>query len=207
MPPGGGTLIRDKAAAYIGFAIQTFNIWIRRGLLPAADPSTCAWSREALYEAIEGIKRNGIQNDNPSRRHSDFIKIYHCKHYWRGRTSGGGRLHFYFTPTWETLPSPWGGPAFMAALIDCERRYATQLLDSKPSGPTRTQAPNQSPTELVSRIRRRAIINQAEIARIIRAAKQAGAAEVRLRLTDSAVAIVCLQPDNSVASDDQEIIL
>ena len=57
-----------------------------------------------------------------------------------------------------------------------------------------------------ARVRRRAAITQADIARIIRAAKQAGAIKVELRLNDSASVIVRLQPDNSVAPDE-EIIL
>jgi hypothetical protein len=54
--------------------------------------------------------------------------------------------------------------------------------------------------------RRRAEITQAEIARVIRAAKQAGAAEVEVRLSDSASVVVRLQPDNPLASDE-EIVL
>jgi hypothetical protein len=54
--------------------------------------------------------------------------------------------------------------------------------------------------------RRRAAVTQAQIARIIRAAKQAGATEVEVRLSDSASVLVHLEPDNSVAPAE-EIIL
>jgi hypothetical protein len=61
----------------------------------------------------------------------------------------------------------------------------------------------RTPAELASRMRRRrAAVTQAEIARIIRAAKQAGATQVELRLSDSSSAIVRLQSDNSVDSED-----
>ena len=76
------------------------------------------------------------------------------------------------------------------------QKFASQLKD----GP-------RTPAELASKMqRRRAGVTQAEIARVIRAAKQAGATQVELRLSDSASAIVRLQPDNSIAPDE-EIVL
>jgi hypothetical protein len=142
-----GALSREEAAAHVGFSTQTFNIWVQRGLLRRADPITGGWTKEA-HEAIERAQREGVQHDNPSRRHSHFVKIYHCKHYWRARQSDGGGWHFYFTPTWETLPGPWGGPAFMTALIAAERRYATQhreLAANPLETPQATEAENHFP--------------------------------------------------------------
>jgi hypothetical protein len=86
---------------------------------------------------------------------------------------------------------------------------APRLVTQIPASEILTDSP-RSPAELVSRMRRRrASITQAEIARVIRAAKQAGAAEVELRLNDSQSAIIRLQPDDVLNSDDEngEIVL
>lgn len=127
----------------------------------------------------------------------------------------------------------------MAALIDCERRYARQIMEM-PSGPASEQSqirpppaarlsgpaeaatpehvtrnssgdrptePPRGPAELVSKMhRRRAAVSQAEIARIIRAAKQAGAAQIEVRLNDLSTVLIRLQPDNSLAQSE-EIVL
>jgi hypothetical protein len=270
VPTASDILTREHAPAQIGFDSKTFNIWVCRGLLPRPDPITSGWTKAALDEAIQRVRCDGIQNDNPRRRHAHFIKIYNCKHIWRDRQRDGGGWHFYFTPLWEKLPGSWGSPKFMSALIDCERRHATQKLAANASQAPAQQPQNQSPaaaqpsqdatspppklvtrnptegaldqavsslspppappspgpnaTEIVTRAkltrrpdsprhlvvrmtRRRAAVTQAEIARVIRAAKQAGAAQVELRLNDSSIAVIRLQPDNSVASDDEEIIL
>jgi hypothetical protein len=62
------------------------------------------------------------------------------------------------------------------------------------------------PSETVPKVvRRRASVSQAEIARVIRAAKQAGASQIEVRLSDSAAIVVRLEPDNSL--DSEEIIL
>ena len=238
-----GTLSREEAAAYIGFDIKTFNMWVRRGLLPPADPATGGWTKAALDEAIERVKRDGIQNDNPSRRHSHFVKIYNAQRIWK-QGDGPGHWLFYFRPTSERLPGPWGSPEFMSALIECEHRYAAQQLAANPSGSSRAQAHNQSPytaqlcpaappnppksvTQFVTQksvdrrhespaggfvkiLRRRSQITQADIARIIRAAKQAGAAEVEVRLPQQSTIVIRLQP--SAAPDiplapSEEIVL
>lgn len=54
--------------------------------------------------------------------------------------------------------------------------------------------------------RRRSAITQADIARIIRAAKQAGAAQIELRLSDSARILIRLQPDKPLA-ETEDIVL
>jgi hypothetical protein len=84
-------------------------------------------------------------------------------------------------------------------------RAVPKVVTRNPASAATNEAP-RGPAELVSRMRRRAAVTQAEIARVIRAAKQAGAIKVELRLNDSASVIVRLQPDNSVAPDE-EIIL
>jgi hypothetical protein len=66
--------------------------------------------------------------------------------------------------------------------------------------------PPSSTERLFRNSRRRAAVTQAEIARVIRAAKQAGAAEVQVRLSDSASIHIRLQPGDLLNSDD-EIIL
>jgi hypothetical protein len=90
---------------------------------------------------------------------------------------------------------PSGQPAAATAKV------VTQKVASRTAGRPRT------PAELVAKMqRRRAAVMQADIARIIRAAKQAGAAQVEVRLNDSSTVVVRLQPENSLASDE-EIIL
>lgn len=91
-------------------------MWIRRGLLPHADPTTGGWTKAALDEAVECIVRDGIQNDNPGRRHSHFVKIYNAQRLWKKLEQGEGAGHwlFYFRPTSERLPGSWGSPEFMA---------------------------------------------------------------------------------------------
>lgn len=65
----------------------------------------------------------------------------------------------------------------------------------------------RAPAELASRMRRRrAAVTKAEIARIIRAAKQAGATQVELRLSDSSSAIVRLQEGGLLESDDDIVL-
>lgn len=84
-----------------------------------------------------------------------------------------------------------------------QRPSKTQQVPPSPAAPKNTP---RTPAELVSRMRRRrAAVSQAEIARVIRAAKQAGAAQVEVRLNDSSSVIVRLQSDNPV--DSEEIIL
>jgi hypothetical protein len=70
---------------------------------------------------------------------------------------------------------------------------------------TRFQPPSPG-DRIFKRIRRRAAVTQAEIARIIRAAKQAGAAEVQVRLNDSARVVIRLR-DGDVLNSDDEIVL
>jgi hypothetical protein len=149
------------------------------------------------------------------------------------RRLADGRVstHWYHRPTKTKLPSP-DSPEFQLAYTAAEQQWATQQLAAKLSEPPAVEIANQSPTEVqpsrkspptlvtrkssvatvvpppaaVLRIRRRAAITQAEVARIIRAAKQAGAAQIEVRLTDSSRVIVHLQRENS-AIDEGEIIL
>jgi hypothetical protein len=57
--------------------------------------------------------------------------------------------------------------------------------------------------------RRPAHITQADVARVIRAARQAGASEVEIRIGDRDVMIVRLTPstENTVEQDKEEIVL
>jgi hypothetical protein len=99
----------------------------------------------------------------------------------------------------ETKPSPVAQAKDSGA--PAPPKLVTQKVASRTAGRPRT------PAELVAKMqRRRAAVMQADIARIIRAAKQAGAAQVEVRLNDSSTVVVRLQPENSLASDE-EIIL
>jgi hypothetical protein len=250
MPRGGkanllysGPLSREEAAAYIGFTPQTFRMWLRCGLLPVADVTTGGWTKGALDDAIERVKRDGVQNDNPSRRHSHFVKIPNAQRIWKKLQQGDGAGHwlFYFRPTSERLPGPWGSPAFMQSLIACERRYAGRLavqsapspapLANQPPAAPQSSAgagqvarklvtrisvsetkdqPPRTPADLVARMRRRrAAVTQAEIARIIRAAKQAGATEVEVRMAEHSKIVIRLHgtsTDEPLATESEVVL-
>lgn len=144
------------------------------------------------------------------------------------------KYHYYRRGIPGALPDDPGSPEFMRALIAKERQIAAQHAATRPteapskrplalatnqaqrsrkSSPaiplvTRTSGDKRavSPPAEVQKIHRRSAVTQADIARIIRAAKQAGAAEVQLRLNDSSTVAVRLEQNNSVARDE-EIIL
>ena len=149
----------QEAAAYVGFTLQTFAMWVRRGLLPRPVEDQSGWTREVLTEALDRVSRLGLQNDNPNRRHSHFIKIYNCQRIWRKLEQGEGAGHwlFYFRPTGETLPAPWGCAEFMSALIAAERLYASQHPEAPPLQPRTPQAgPRPAPPtakEIIERTR------------------------------------------------------
>jgi hypothetical protein len=136
----------QQAAAYLGFTMQTFTAWCRRNFI--SPPVNGAWPRESLDQGLEQIQRIGVQHDNPSRRNSVFKKIPNTHHVWKKLEQGDGAGHwlFYFRPTGEPLPGPWGGPAFMSALVACERRRAAQLAAKSadiPTDPPKSSSPLQ----------------------------------------------------------------
>lgn len=148
----------------------------------------------------------------------------------RPLTDGTVRHHYYHRPTKIRLPAP-DDPTFQVAYQAAERRYAeqqaaapapqaedqslaaaqagprpacltTKLATQKSSG-TITPRP---PATAALRIRRRASVTQADIARIIRAAKKAGAAQIELRLNDSSSIFVTLQADIPLATDSEVVL-
>jgi hypothetical protein len=129
------------AAAHVGFTVPAFLKWQRCGFLPAADPNTGGWIKEELDRALAEIQTNGVQHDNPRWRHSNFRKIANAHRVWRKLEKDRvGHWLFYFRPTLERLPSVWGSAEFMRALIECERRWASEQLTAKPSDLSLTQS-------------------------------------------------------------------
>ncbi len=110
-------------------------------------------------------------------------------------------------------PLPERAPEPRPAQSSNQPAEAAQLRPAAPPAApklvTRNSAHRGQPASPAQRLsilrRRRAAVTQAEIARVIRAAKQAGATQVEVRLNDSSSVIVRLQPDNSL--DSEEIIL
>jgi hypothetical protein len=139
-----------QAAAYCGFVLQTFAVWVRRGLLPRPAERPSGWTSQLLNEALDRLRQLGVQHDNPKRRYAHFIKIYNCQRVWRDRQDGGG-WHFYFRPTGETLPGPWGSAEFMSALIECERRYASQQPGLSAVEPRIEPGPVQGPVQPIAK--------------------------------------------------------
>lgn len=231
-------LSREQAAAFCGFVISTFDVWVRHGLLSAPSSPDGLWHLEELSAALNRVSHEGRCNTNqtPARR-TVYVPLPNVHRVSRRLVDGLSRPHYRHRKTGTKLPDQPGSPKFMTALIDCERRYAAQQQAEASAPKLPTHSDNQSPAapqpsretiptppksvtqnsvrrgrppssteRLFRNSRRRAAVTQAEIARVIRAAKQAGAAEVQVRLSHSASIHIRLQPGNLLNSDD-EIIL
>jgi hypothetical protein len=48
------TLTRSKAAALCGISVQTFDTWVRKGIVQPALRGTRRWSRVAIERALAG---------------------------------------------------------------------------------------------------------------------------------------------------------
>jgi hypothetical protein len=109
----------------------------------------------------------------------------------------------------QSAAAPQPGGQTGAVTQKFATRRSGAVVKSRPEHPRASSAASQpaSPARRLSILgRRRARVTQAEIARVIRAAKQAGAAQVEVRLSDSGSILIRLQPDDPLASDE-EIIL
>ena len=135
---------REQAAAHLGLTLEAFDGWVRHGLV-AKNPAR-QWTTTELDEALERARR-GLQHDNPTRRHSHFIKIPRCQRISRKLQQGDGAGHwlFYFRPTGEPLPGPWGSREMMIALVKCEQHLARKHMQfaSGDGLETRTSPPVQ----------------------------------------------------------------
>jgi hypothetical protein len=213
-------LNREMAAAYCGFSQGTFDAWVRTGLLPSHPLN--GWTR-ALDEALQSLARAGLPPDARGRPATN-ISLPNVQRLRRRLVDDRYREHLRHRKTGQKLPGPLGSPECMAALIASERRYATQQQATKPSNEPPERSLNQSPspaqqsqigtfsapesvtqkgvgsepeshtTSVLKISRRKSQITQADIARIIRAAKQTGATQVEVRLNDSSTVVIRLQP-------------
>ncbi len=107
-----------------------------------------------------------------------------------------------------TTPQP--GPADPASLPKLvTRKHAAGEPESRPAAPA-VRSLSDSPSPLLhGHSRRRAAITQADIARIIRAAKQAGATEVEVRMAERSTILIRLQaptPDTPLATNSEVIL-
>ncbi len=226
------------AAAHCGFTQGTFEAMVRRGFLPCANPSTGGWEKAALDQALEKILEYGLGIFSPPK--ATHITIPNCQHLPRRLVDGTIRWHMRHRLLGRPLPADWKSPEFAATLIACERELAAQQQAKKPTNEPPAQPHNQSPSppqqsqhaasatpEFVTQKglgnepkshagdalkipRRKSQITQADIARIIRAAKQTGAAQVEVRLNDSSTVVIRLQPSGSPdipLAPSEEIVL
>jgi hypothetical protein len=225
------------AAAYCGFTERTFDAWVRAGLLPSCPPN--GWTKELLDEALGSLARVGLPPDARGRPPTN-ISLPNVQKLRRRLVDDRYREHLRHRKTGQKLPGPPGSAQCMAALIAAERRYAAQQQATNPTNeppehshnqspptPQQSQTASSSPPEFVTQNsadrsrefrpegllivrQRRAAITQADIARIIRAAKQAGAAEVEVRLPQQSTIVIRLQPSASPdipLAPSEEIVL
>jgi hypothetical protein len=233
----GALTTRETAAAYCGFTQGTFDAWVRAGLLPSRPPN--GWTRAQLDEALQSLARVGLLLAARGRPPTN-TSLPNVQKLRRRLVDDRYREHLRHRKTGQKLPGPPGSAQCMAALIGCERRYAAQQQATKPTNEppehshnksSSTAQPSQTapspPPEFVTRNsagpsreprpadsliirRRRAAITQADIARIIRAAIQAGAAEVEVRLPQQSTIVIRLQPsaspDISLAPSEEVVL-
>ena len=225
------------AAAHCGFTEGTFDAWVRAGLLPSRPPN--GWTRAQLDQALNSLARVGLPPDARGRS-STKISLPNVQRLRRRLVDDRYREHLRHRKTGQKLSGPVGSAECMAALIACERRYAAQQQATKPTNePPKLPANQSPPTAQQSQIgtfsapesvtqkgagnepksyaegvlkisRRKSQITQADIARIIRAAKQAGATQVEVRLNDSSTVVIRLQPSGSPdipLAPSEEIVL
>jgi hypothetical protein len=233
----GALTTREMAAAHCGFTQGTFDAWVRAGLLPSCPPN--GWTREQLDEALGSLARIGLPLDSRGRPPTN-ISLPNVQKLRRRLVDDRYREHLRHRKTGQKLPGPLGSPECMAALIACERRFAAQHQatnpakepprhrhNQPPSTAQQSQTASSPPLEFVTQkgvaneptshaggvlkmSRRKSQITQADIARIIRAAKQTGATQVEVRLNDSSTVVIRLQPSGSPdipLAPSEEIVL
>jgi hypothetical protein len=213
-------LCRDDAAAHLGIPNETYRKLQKRGIFRSD------LSAEQLEDILAELCAKGLPWPTPTRK-SQWRPFPYTQPLWTTVQGGLLRLHARWRhyPEAKSIKHPFGSADWVKEWFACERRYAEQhktapvpRLDQSPSVAQPRRQADTDITEFVTRHqaadeahglppRRRSAITQAEIARVIRAAKQAGAPQIELRLSDSARILIRLQADNSVASDDKEIIL
>jgi hypothetical protein len=220
------TLTCEQAAARLDVLPEAIEGLCRRKFLRPPDAGPSTWWTATFDEAFEVLQRDGF---GVPRRKSEQRSFPYATVIWRELNDETFRPHAEWRHRGErkAMEHPFGSPLFVAEWLQLERDYArrhptTHSHNQFPAGAQqghnapsaaaevvrqkRNGAATLSPLTAVRKIRRRASITQADIARIIRAAKQAGAAQVEVRLTDSSSVIVHLALEDS-ANDDEEIVL
>ena len=228
-------LLSRAAARHLGFSPEVFNAWICAGLLPGPSVDGQFWTAADLDNALDRLQREGHPPSITAQKKHQYLTLPNV-HPPRRKVNHGGyngyKRYYYFRPTGEPLAGSPGSPEFMRNLLRAERERAQQQKQATPPEQTHKQSPSPTqqsqtapstasefvvqnnggrrsksePRDLLVVRRRRTTITQADIARIIRAAKQAGAAQIEVRLNDSSTVLIRLQPDNSLAQSE-EIVL
>ena len=55
---------REEAAEELGLKLSTFDVWVRKGILPAPIPKTKRWDMKAIHAKLDKV--SGLAQDTAS---------------------------------------------------------------------------------------------------------------------------------------------
>jgi hypothetical protein len=125
----------EEAAEHIGFTVDDFRKWLQLEILPAADPITGGWTKQALDHALDAVTRNGW----PS--HRDLPEIQRQP---RTNALGLKKSHHYRRGVAGALEGIPGSGAYMASLIKKNRQHAYQQTSIEQTDVARDRASTPS---------------------------------------------------------------